>query len=114
MLYLYKSGKIMIKWPKRLAEHIHGNIIRFKNEYLLPKKMKKLFLMLFIFVFWFFILIKSSIAYINPGTGGIIIGSLWPLIVALFTALVAFLIKYFWKPIKKHLKRLLTRVVKTS
>ena len=43
----------------------------------------------------------SVSAYIDPGTGAIIIGGIWNLIVALFTALIGVLIKVFWKPIKK-------------
>ena len=40
-------------------------------------------------------------AYIDPGTGGIIASSLWPLILAFFSAVGALLVKYFWAPIKK-------------
>ena len=42
--------------------------------------------------------------YIGPGTGAIILGGLWPLIVTIFLTVLAFLIKYFWKPIKKWFK----------
>ena len=43
---------------------------------------------------------KIAAAYVDPGTGAAIIGSIWPLIVAFFSAIGAFLIKIFWKPIK--------------
>lgn len=48
-----------------------------------------------------FVLSKNVFAYIDPGTGSVIAGSLWPLIVAFFLAVMAFIVKYFWKPIKK-------------
>jgi len=51
------------------------------------------------FIFFFLISNKIS-AYVNPGSGAMIIGSVWPLIVAFFSALGALLIKIFWRPIK--------------
>ena len=50
------------------------------------------------------ILSSNVLAYINPGTGAAIIGSVWPLIVAVFSAMFLFLVKYFWKPIKNFFK----------
>lgn len=45
--------------------------------------------------------------YIDPGTGGMIIGgTIWPFIVAIFAAIGAFLAKVFWEPIKKAAKRI--------
>ena len=44
---------------------------------------------------------KVVLSYIDPGTGGVIASSLWPLILAFFSAIGVFLIKYFWNPIKK-------------
>lgn len=49
--------------------------------------------------------IKSKKAYIDPGTGGVIIGTIWPLIVIVFTTISAFIVKRFWKPIKGFFKR---------
>jgi len=52
----------------------------------------------------FFVLIvlgNGVLAYLDPGTGRAIIGSLWPLVVAFFLAMGVFLTKYFWNPIKK-------------
>ncbi len=43
--------------------------------------------------------------YLGAGTGATIIGSLIPLLLTLFFTILAFLVKYFWKPIKKFFKR---------
>ncbi len=40
-------------------------------------------------------------AYIDPGTGAMILSQLWIILVTVFGTAVAFLVKYFWKPIKK-------------
>jgi hypothetical protein len=45
---------------------------------------------------------KSSLAYIDPGTGGMIAGSIWPVILGGLTAIGAFFAKYFFQPIKKR------------
>jgi len=68
--------------------------------------MKKKYKILLSGIIGFFVLSKDAFAYIDPGTGGIIAGSLWPLIVAFFSAIAAFLVKYFWKPIKKFFLKL--------
>ena len=48
------------------------------------------------------VLLSSGVlAYIDPGTGGVLINTIWPLIVAFFTAVGALIAKYFWNPIKK-------------
>ena len=44
--------------------------------------------------------IKVS-AYVDPGTGGMIIGSVWPFILAILAAIGGFFLRYFFKPIKK-------------
>ena len=46
------------------------------------------------------VLSNNVFAYIDPGSGGVILNTIWPLIVALFAAVGAFLTKYFWSPIK--------------
>ncbi|AJF61838.1 TPA: hypothetical protein HA239_02040 [Candidatus Woesearchaeota archaeon] len=51
----------------------------------------------------FILLVHSSYAYIDPGTGGIIIGSFWQTIVAVLGAVIAFLII---NPVKNIIKRL--------
>ena len=45
----------------------------------------------------------------SPGTGAAIIGSIWPLIIAFFSAIAAFFIKVFWSPIKKALSKVFRR-----
>ena len=42
-----------------------------------------------------------SLAYIDPGTGGMIAGSIWPMIVGVLTAIGGFCVRYFFKPIKR-------------
>lgn len=49
---------------------------------------------------------RNVYGYLDPGTGSAIAGSIWPLIVAFFTAIGAFLVKYFWNPIKRLFSRL--------
>ena len=44
---------------------------------------------------------SAAFAYIDPGTGVAVIGSLGPLVLAFFSAILAFLVKVFWNPIKK-------------
>ena len=47
-----------------------------------------------------FVLNNSAFAYLDPGTGSAIAGSIWPLIVAFFSAIGAFFVRKFWNPIK--------------
>jgi len=66
--------------------------------------MKKIFFLGIIIL----LLIKFSVftsAYLDPGTGGMIIGSLGPLIITIIMTIIAFLVKYFWNPIKGIFKR---------
>ena len=53
------------------------------------------------------LLANRANAYLDPGTGGVIIGSIWPLILAFFTAVGAFFVKWFWKPIKGFFLKLI-------
>ena len=71
---------------------------------------------------WFFIIvyafsIKSVFAYIDPGTAGMVIGSvggsIWPLIVGFFAAIGSFLM-LFIKPIKKRITSLWRTIKKTK
>ena len=50
---------------------------------------------------WIAALSQSALAYIDPGTGGVLLNTIWPFIVAFFSAVIAFLVKWFWNPIKK-------------
>ena len=59
--------------------------------------MKKVYLLS---LFAVFILSGQGYAYIDPGTGGMIVGSIWPIILAFFAAIGAFLVKVFWRPVK--------------
>jgi len=61
---------------------------------------------LLVLLIGFFLLSKGVFAYIDPGTGAAIVGSILPLIAAIFTAIIAFLVKYFWEPIKKFVSKL--------
>lgn len=46
---------------------------------------------------------NQVLAYIDPGTGGMVIGSAWPMILAILGAIGGFFIKIFYKPIKNKL-----------
>ena len=46
---------------------------------------------------------KEPFAYIDPGTGGLVIGSLWSIISAALLIIVTFLITYFVRPLKRFL-----------
>jgi len=65
-------------------------------------------------VWWVFLLVPATCAaYIDPGTGGMIIGGgIWPLIVGAATAVLAFFIKFFYNPIKNGLARTWKRLKK--
>ncbi len=60
------------------------------------------------------ILIMSSVssvsAYIDPGTGGMILGSIWSTIAAVFAIISAFLVRHFIEPIKRRIRELWTRI----
>ena len=48
------------------------------------------------------ITLKNVLAYIDPGTTGMIIGgSIWPFILAVYAAIGGFFLKFFFKPVKK-------------
>ena len=66
---------------------------------------KKIGLMLLFYSLGAILLSKLVSAYINPGTGSAIAGTLWPLIIIIFSTIGAFLIKNFWNPIKKLFSR---------
>jgi len=66
---------------------------------------KKGYLVLSIQILWIIILGKIVFAYINPGTGSAVAGTLWPLIIVFFSTIGAFLIKHFWSPIKRFFSK---------
>jgi len=43
--------------------------------------------------------------YIDPGTGGMVIGSVWPLMLAILVAIGGFFGKWFYKPLKNTIFR---------
>ena len=58
-------------------------------------------------IFMLVLCVPVSLGYIDPGTAGVIIGgTIWPFIVAIFTAIAGFIIKFFWKPIKHGVLKL--------
>jgi len=67
--------------------------------------MNKQFRIIFASFFVLIVLGKGVLAYLNPGLGTAIIGTLWPIIAAFFMAVGLFLIKHFWKPIKKSVSK---------
>ena len=52
------------------------------------------------------LLSQNVLAYLNPGLGSLIIGSLWPLIVGGFVVAGAFVVKRFWNPIKNGVSKI--------
>ena len=65
------------------------------------RNMKKISLIFLITLIEGVLLSNGVIAYIDPSTGGVLLNTIWPLIVAFFTAVFAFGVKWFWNPIKK-------------
>jgi len=63
---------------------------------------RKSFIFTFVFVLFNVGFVRG---YIDPGTGGMIIGNLWSWISAVAGAVVSFLIIYFFKPLKKKIKK---------
>lgn len=45
------------------------------------------------------LLLSHASAYIDPGTGASIIGSIWPALVAILSGIGAFFVRKFWRPI---------------
>ena len=62
---------------------------------------KRIYSILFIYSFGIIFLSESVSAYVNPGSGSAIAGTLWPLIVIALSTTGAFIIKHFWNPIKR-------------
>ena len=58
-----------------------------------------------VFVGIMFLFAKSVFSYLDPGTGGIIVNSLWQTILVIGTIISAFFVRRFWKPFKNFLKR---------
>ncbi|MFH1850239.1 MAG: hypothetical protein ABH879_08745 [archaeon] len=56
-----------------------------------------------------FVAALSAEAYIDPGTGGMIIGTSAPVFGVIAAAVGAFLLKYFWNPIKKLVRKIFKR-----
>lgn len=59
------------------------------------------------------LLIISStavLAYIDPGTGSAVAGSLWPFILMILGAIGAFFVKWFFKPIKHACHHILHKI----
>lgn len=61
---------------------------------------------LLIVCFGILVLSENVFAYIDPGTGGVLLNTIWPLIVALFSVLATFFVKWFWKPIKSTFSKI--------
>ncbi len=52
------------------------------------------------------LLVNCAFAYIDPGTGAIIVGSLWQILIALGAVVVAFVMRHFWNPLKDRVFKL--------
>ena len=54
-----------------------------------------------------FVSVFSAQGYIDPGTAGMVVGgTIWPIVVAIFSAIASFFIKIFCKPLKRGVSRL--------
>jgi uncharacterized BrkB/YihY/UPF0761 family membrane protein len=58
-----------------------------------------------------FLLAASEVAeaYIDPGSGGLLVGTLLPIILAFLSTVAAFALKYFWVPITRAFARVFGR-----
>lgn len=57
-------------------------------------------------VFIFLLTGINAEAYVDPGTGGILVGTLLPIIVAFFSAIAVFFLRFFWKPLRRAFGRI--------
>lgn len=66
--------------------------------------MIRIFLHIFTSIIVLILFPCSASAYIDPGTGGMIVGgSLWPLLTAVFAGGLGLAIRFFYDPIKRFL-----------
>ncbi len=68
-------------------------------------KMKKIITLSLSFVL-VLLFLKSAAAYIDPGTGAMVISSTWSVISVILAAAGAFVIRIFFKPIKKGIDKI--------
>ena len=62
-------------------------------------------------IFLFILLSKITLAYIDPGTTGMIIGgSIWPFILIILGAIGGFFGKFLFKPTKKVFRKIWRRL----
>ena len=71
--------------------------------------MKKISLIFSIVLIEGILLSNNVLAYIDPSIGGVLLNTIWPLIIALITTIAAFIIKYFWRPIKSGYSKIFTK-----
>lgn len=76
------------------------NPIKMKKPSNLEKSNSKKLNKLVYFLAMLIILTEKAFAYIDPGTGGMVVGSLWPMILAILAVIGSFFVKIFYKPIK--------------
>jgi len=56
--------------------------------------------------------LKPVLAYIDPGTGGMIVTSAWSAILTILAIIGAFFVKIFFKPIKKTVLTIWSKIRK--
>ena len=54
----------------------------------------------------FLILMFQTLAYIDPGTGGMIAGSVWPFVIGILAAIGGFFVRYLFKPVKGFVRKI--------
>ena len=54
----------------------------------------------------FILLLNTTKAYIDPGTGGMILNSIGSWVIGILSAIFGFIILYFFRPLKNKIKKL--------
>lgn len=68
-------------------------------------------LLLFGFLLIFVMSANQVLAYIDPGTSGMVVGSVGSIILAVLGASAAFFVKIFYKPIKNKVLKLKKKMI---
>ena len=64
--------------------------------------MKKTFIIILVCL----ISVRQTVAYIDPGTGGLLLESIVPFVLSVLAVIGMFFATYFYKPIKRFFKKI--------
>ncbi len=87
----------------------NANMSTTKNKVNMVGRLERLERLMLLFTLLILSLISGVgdvYAYIDPGTGGMILGSIWSTIAAVFALISAFFIRHFIEPIKRRIHKL--------